>query len=130
MAIPKCELCDKSEDPNSQSKVGFKLSNRSVYGALRRLLCNNCIAYLKRNKDIDFEKARLRRAGKEGRLAYSETLIGKCECCKRSDIEVKSRTFRRGKFRETVCEACNAHIHQHPEMNLEEIKNDRNVIRR
>ena len=125
MTDPKCELCEMSDNPHSQSKHGFQLQRRSVYGAPRRLLCTNCIAYLKRHKNMDFAIAKMNRVGRKVRLAASKSYIGQCECCKLSEIEVKSRTFRYGELRKTVCKACQGSIQAHPEMSFEELRKDR-----
>lgn len=121
MTEVRCELCEKSEDPHSQSKFGFQLSMRSVNGAPKRQLCNNCIAYLKRHKEMDFEQAKKNRVGRKARLATSESFIGRCECCNRSEIEVKSRTFRYGKLRKTVCKSCQGSIYANPGLSFEEL---------
>jgi hypothetical protein len=125
MIEERCELCEKSDDPHSQSKYGFQLRNRVVHGAPRRLLCVNCISYLKNHKGIDFEEAKLKRSRRKARLAASRPYIGQCEICDITEITVKNSTFHQGKYRKSVCEACKAHIYAHPEMSFEELRANR-----
>ena len=104
-----------STDSNSRGEVST---------ALQEGLCTNCIAYLKRHKNMGFAIAKMNRVGRKT-IVVSKSYIGHCECCELSEIEVKSRTFRNGGFRKTVCKACSASIHKHPEMSFEELRKDR-----
>ena len=123
MAVVTCELCERSEEPNSQSTYGFQIKSRSIRG-VKRNICESCRSHIYRNK-IDFVTAKKNRVKNHHRLLKSKKYVGLCECCNRDGIEVQKRSFHSGLFMKTVCTPCRDFIYKSELKDFSELRNQR-----